>query len=94
MYDYDRTAASRPRTYAEAVEHAVKMYGVKRGAERKLVEAKRIARELDGELKGRKGLNPDDEWAHDPSKAERLWRELQKPFSYCFGYDPPKLGTL
>jgi len=94
MYDYDRRAAARPRSYVEAVDQAIKAYGVKPTLKRKVEEAQRLARELDRELKSSKGINPDDDWAHDHGKAEKLWRDLQKVFDHCFGYDPPSLGTI
>lgn len=94
MYDYDRTASPRARNYVEAVQQAEKAYGVKPGSERKAADAKRIARDLDREVSHGKGISDDDAWAHDSTKAEKLWKELQKLFQYLFGYDPPKLGTV
>jgi hypothetical protein len=95
MYDYDRRQAdARPRSYVEAVAQAVKQYGVKLGLRPRVAEARRLAQELDRAVKDSQGINPDDAWAHDSGKAERLWRDLQKAFAYCFGFDPPALGKI
>jgi hypothetical protein len=93
MYDYDRRTAAHPRSYVEVVDSAIKTYGIKQGHERKVNEAKRIARELDRELKHHNSLSDDDDWARG-DKHLKLWAELQKLFYYCFGFDPPALGKI
>lgn len=95
MYDYQRrTALQHYRSYEEALKGAIHHYGVKPGHVRQIAEARRLATQLDQRLKEYKGLNPDDAWAGNRGKLEKLWGALQKLFVYCFGLNPPALDSF